>query len=270
MLPYDEMPERLFVRGALPERRTYHRTIAMVGSRRCTKYGETVAYETAYKLAQMGFIIVSGLAYGIDACAHRGCLDAGGTTIAVLGTPIDQIYPRSNLSLAKQILERGAIVSEYAPGAPVYAQNFVYRNRIVVGLADATIIVEASLQSGTMSTASYTLAQNKDVYVVPGDITRPMSAGCLKLLKDGAMFYTEPLDLMHGLNVQPCDIKAEQYRNLSSDEQLLVSTIKSGHSASEDIIKFAEIPPAKLATLTTMLELKNIIKSVGNSEWALV
>ena len=158
------------------------KVVSIVGSRRCTRYGEAIAYKTAYELAEKGIMIVSGMAYGIDAFAHRGCLDAGGTTIAVLGTPIDYIYPASNRSLAERILQKGGILSEYAPGTQTRNWHFLERNRIVSGLADALLIVEASDHSGTLTTASLALDQGKDVFVVPGDITRPMSVGCKRLI----------------------------------------------------------------------------------------
>lgn len=189
-----------------------------------------MAYDAAYRLAKLGIIIISGLAYGIDSCAHRGCLDAGGITIAVLGTPVDQIHPRSNEGLAERILERGAIVSEYPSGAPVYAQNFVYRNRLVAGLADATLIVEAAHKSGTMSTANYTNNQNKSVYAVPGDIYHPMSEGCNQLIKDGAMVYTEPNDMMYEFRIRERSAKAREYLECSPEEQLIICAIDRGKS----------------------------------------
>ena len=156
-----------------------------MGSRRCTRYGEAIAYKTAYELAEKGIVVVSGMAYGVDSFAHRGCLDAGGTTIAVLGTPIDNIYPVSNRDLAKRILAKGAIMSEYPPGFETRNWHFLERNRIVSGLADALLIVEASDHSGTLTTAALALDQGKDVFVVPGDITRPMSVGCNRLISQG-------------------------------------------------------------------------------------
>lgn len=189
-----------------------------------------MAYDAAYRLAKLGIIIISGLAYGIDSCAHRGCLDAGGITIAVLGTPIDHIHPRSNESLAEGILERGAIVSEYPSGAPVHAYNFSYRNRIVAGLADATLIIEAAHKSGTMSTADYTIKQNKSVYAVPGDIYHPMSEGCNQLIKDGAMVYTEPNDMMYEFHIHERSAKAREYLECEPEEQLIICAIDRGKS----------------------------------------
>ena len=270
MLKYPEMPSELWIRGHLPEDEPRPRAIAIVGSRRCTKYGEQVAYETAYQLAKLGIVIVSGLAYGIDTCAHRGCLDAGGITIAVLGTPIDQIHPRSNESLAERILERGAIVSELPSGAKVKAFNFSYRNRIVAGLANATLVVEAADKSGTMSTANYTNDQNKSIYAVPGDIYRPMSKGCLNLIRDGAMIYTEPSDLMYEFHIREENVRLRAYKEFSLEEQDVICAIGTGTNRDEDILEKTGLTPADYARCITMLQLKNLIKSVGNGEWALV
>ena len=244
--------------------------MAIVGSRRCTKYGEQVAYDAAYRLAKLGIIIISGLAYGIDSCAHRGCLDAGGITIAVLGTPIDHIHPRSNESLAERILERGAIISELPSGALVHAYNFSYRNRIVAGLADTTLIVEAARKSGTMSTANYTNDQNKAIYAVPGDIFHPMSVGCNELIKDGAMVYTEPNDLMYELHIREKVVKAREYLRCPPEEQLIICAIDRGKTVDEEILAETKLSPAEYARSITMLQLKGLIKSVGNGEWALV
>jgi DNA processing protein len=188
----------------------------------------------------------------------------------VLGTPINQIHPRSNESLAKRILERGAIVSELASGSAVHAWNFSYRNRIVAALADATLIIEASLNSGTMSTANYTNEQNKPIYAVPGDISRPMSEGCNKLIKDGAMVYTELSDLHLGFGVTWRSSIISQYDDCSVEERLIIFNIKLGINRDEDIIAKAKLSPAEFAQATMTLQLKNIIKSIGNGEWALV
>lgn len=183
-------PERLFAIGVFPEHRNARKVVSIVGSRASTPYGEQIAYDAAKLLAEHGVIIVSGLAYGIDAAAHRGCLAGGGETVAVLGTPIDAIYPRCNLGLAERMLANGgAIISEYAPGDPVCRGNFTYRNRIVSGLADVLLVVEASEHSGTISTVNYALEQGRDIYAVPGDIDRQNSVGTNLLILDGANIF---------------------------------------------------------------------------------
>ena len=156
--------KKLWYQGWLPEGERPP-VVAIVGSRRCTPYGENIAYHAAYELGKHGVIVVSGLAYGIDSCAHRGCLDAGGITLAVLGTAISQIYPRRNCGLAKRILEKGAILSEYAPDTETKAYFFQVRNRIVSGLADTVLVVEASKNSGTRGTYDYAVKQGKNIFL---------------------------------------------------------------------------------------------------------
>ena len=185
---YGKMPENVVLNGF--DRRP--KCVAIVGSRHCTKYGEEVAYQLAYELARMGVIVISGLAYGIDAAAHHGAVAANGVTVAVLGTPIDQIHPRGNIKLAEEILAKnGCIMSEYAQNAQVlHKVSFLERNRLISGLADVVVIVEAAMKSGALNTAMHALEQGRDLLAVPGDITRPVSMGCNRLIRQGAMPYT--------------------------------------------------------------------------------
>ena len=143
-----------------------------MGTRKSTKYGSEIAYRLAYEVAKRGAIVVSGLAYGIDSVAHRGALDAGGITVAVLGTPIDKIYPRAHLGLAEKIIETGGVVmSELAPGAKFYPKvSFLERNRLISGLADVVVIPEAAERSGSLNTAAHALEQGREVFAAPGDI----------------------------------------------------------------------------------------------------
>lgn len=236
--------------------------MAIVGARRCTKYGETIAYQAAYDLASRGVIIVSGMAYGIDACAHRGCIDAGGVTIAVLGTAIDQLYPRSNFGLAQRILEKGAILSEYPPGMETRAYNFQIRNRIVAGLADAVLIVEAAPNSGTFGTYDFALKQGKDIFAVPADITRPMSAGTNEMLRQAAHPYLDVSDILARLGI---DYKKPE-RDLSSlteIEQSIYALIKSGVKNADDIVERLNISAVDFNCAITTLELDNYVVPVG-------
>ena len=256
------------MRGRLPDARPRPKTAAIVGARRCTKYGENIAYNFAYQLAKRGVIIVSGLAYGIDACAHRGCLDAGGVTIAVLGTPIDQIYPRSHQSLGERILERGAIVSESAPGDPVFRESFLYRNRIVSGLADIVVIIEASEYSGTKYTAERGMEQGKTVYAVPGDISRPMSAGCNQLIKDNCIPCTELDDLLIGLHLKPGNlsrqsINYEKYRQCSPEQLKIIACLKVGIDTPDEISNYLVVDLAEICRQLTLMEIAQLIQREG-------
>ncbi|MDR0979737.1 MAG: DNA-processing protein DprA [Candidatus Nomurabacteria bacterium] len=180
----DHFPEEtaFFVRGKLPEKRVL--TVAIVGSRKPTKYGEETAYSVAYELARQGVVVISGLAIGVDAAAHRGALDAGGTTMAVLASGVDKITPWANTTLGERILASdSAIISEYPNGTQAFASNLLARNRVVSGLADAVIIAEAAAKSGTLATARHAMRQGRPIFVVPGRLTDKMSAGCLLLLE---------------------------------------------------------------------------------------
>lgn len=253
----------LYYMGALPDPRPP--VVAIVGARRCTKYGEEVAYRTAYELAKKGIVVVSGMAYGIDACAHRGCLDAGGTTVAVLGTPIDQLYPRGNEGLAKRILERGAIISEYPPGFPTKAYCFQERNRIVSGLADALLVVEASRQSGTKGTYDVACKQGKDIYVLPGDITRPMSAGSNEMLRQGAHPFLDSSDILIRFGDGLHESLGPDLSMLNDIERKIYTAIKVGYDSADDIIKALDISVVDFNIAVTTLELNDLITLQGDN-----
>ena len=165
--------------------------ISIVGSRDMTFYGECVAKDFAYNLANSGFNIISGLAKGIDSCAHIGAINAGGKTIAVLGNGLDTIYPKENIELAKNILNKGgAIISEFPLGTKPEKMNFPMRNRIVSGMSNGVLVVEAKLKSGTMITVDFALEQGRDVFVIPGNINSKNSEGTNDLIKQGAKLVT--------------------------------------------------------------------------------
>lgn len=273
------------------------KTVAIVGSRHNTRYGEEVAYHLAYELAKRGVIIVSGLAFGIDSIGHRGCLDAGGTTVAVLGTPIDQIYPREHLPLAAEILEKGgAIISEYAPRSAEYADapfapgefvndagkrrvdqklSFLHRNRLIAGLADAVIVVEAAERSGSLNTATHALNQGKDVLAVPGNITSPLSQGCNKLIVAGALPCTGPDDVLKLLF--PEDFvkkpgKKPVVKTLYGDNPLetaILTALQSGVRSGEEIMDRNGFTPEVFNQTITLLEIKGRVRPLGANNWAL-
>ena len=264
-----DSPKSLWLRGKLPDVIPRPKVASIVGSRRCTRYGEAIAYKTAYELAEKGIMIVSGMAYGIDAFAHRGCLDAGGTTIAVLGTPIDYIYPASNRSLAERILQKGGILSEYAPGTQTRNWHFLERNRIVSGLADALLIVEASDHSGTLTTASLALDQGKDVFVVPGDITRPMSVGCNRLISQGAQVFTELNDILSIVAPEKLKHSSPQLEALSEIERSIWQQIKDGIVDGDEIMENLKLDVSDFNQAIMSLELKRYIKTIGFNRWML-
>ena len=269
---YGKMPENVLKNG----KKSRPKTVAIVGSRHNTKYGEEVAYKLGYELAKNGVIVVSGLAYGIDSISHRAALDAGGITVAVLGTPINEIYPKNHQPLAREIVEKGGlIISEYAPGAKVYPKtSFLERNRIISGLSDVVVVVEAAEKSGSLNTASHALSQGKEVFAVPGNITSPYSRGCNKLISQGAFPYTEPEDILRELF--PEDYYKKQKRlkknNLVGDtdvETLILKAIYNGFRSGEEIMAETKLPPEVFNESTILLEIKGKIRSLGLNSWAL-
>jgi len=171
--------------------------VAVVGSRRPSPYGEAVAERLAGDLARAGVVVVSGLALGVDACAHQGALDAEGTTLAVLGTGVDVIYPRGNAELAAQILARGgALVSQFPDGTPPARDHFPRRNATIAALSDLVVVVEAAEGSGALITAQAALDLGKEVMAVPGSVFSPLSVGCHQLLRDGAQLVQNARDVL--------------------------------------------------------------------------
>ncbi|MBR0431200.1 DNA-processing protein DprA [Candidatus Saccharibacteria bacterium] len=251
------------------------KTVAIVGSRHNTRYGEEVAYKIAYDLAKKGVVIVSGLAFGIDSIAHQAALDAEGRTVAVLGTPINQIYPQNHQALAREIIKKdGTIISEYPPNAKIFPKtSFLERNRIISGLSDIVVVVEAAEKSGSLNTAAHALEQGKEVFAVPGNITNPCSMGCNKLIKQGANPYTSIDDLLHLLFPETLKKSKKAHQALlfgdSLEETAILKAISEGIQDGETIIKTLNMPSSIFNETTTILEIKGAIRSLGANRWAL-
>ena len=170
--------------------------IALIGSRRCSPYGQSKAYQFSGELAQCGITITSGLALGIDGFSHQGALDKQGNTIAVLGTGLDNIYPKRHNKLAQQIIENGLIISEFWPSTPALPSNFPRRNRIISGLSLGVFVIEAARKSGSLITARYAAEQNRDLFALPGSIDNPEACGCLSLIQNGAKLVIQSQDIL--------------------------------------------------------------------------
>lgn len=198
LLDTADPPTVLYVRGRLEL--LNRPALAIVGSRNPTPQGVLNAEQFAAALSAAGFVIVSGLAIGIDAAAHRGALQVGGETVAFIGTGIDRIYPARNRDLAHQIGERGVIVSEFPLGTPVLAANFPRRNRLISGIARGTLVVEAATESGSLITARLAGEQGREVFAIPGSIHSPLSKGCHRLIKQGAKLVETAQDILEELN----------------------------------------------------------------------
>ncbi|MBC7764577.1 DNA-protecting protein DprA [Microbacteriaceae bacterium] len=264
----DKVPDKLYYIGSLPKLR--QPTVAIVGTRKPTPYGKEVTEKLASDLASKGIVIISGLALGVDGIAHSAALKAKGTTLAVLANGLDHIYPAAHQSLAESIIASGgAILSEYSPDTPARSYQFLERNRIVSGLADAIIITEAAARSGTLNTAMHALAQGKEVFVVPGNITSPMSLGCNTLLKQGA---TPILSANDVLEVIAPDLLKPNTQLPLGDNQLendIIALLAKGLRDGDEIQQQLKISASDLSVALTMLEINGAIHALGANQWTL-
>ena len=261
-------PKLLYFIGHLPPERKI--TVAIVGTRKPTAYGKEVTYQLAYSLAKRGIVIVSGLALGVDGIAHRGALEAGGLTIAVQGNGLDAIYPATNRDIAQKIIDSGgAIISEYEPGVLPREFRFLERNRIVSGLSDAIIITEASTRSGTISTAVHALEQGREVFVVPGNITSPLSAGCNNLIKQGAHPITCAEDVLEV--IAPDLLRPQTMLPLGNNalETDIIKLLQSGIRDGDDLQKQSGASASDFSVAMTMLEIGGTIRALGGNQWTL-
>lgn len=258
-------PEQFFWLGTHPNELTWKPRVAIVGSRKVTGYGRQVTQQLAGELAKEGVVIISGLALGVDSIAHQAAIDAGGLTLAVLPTGLDQIYPPSHLNLARQIVQTGGcLISEYPAGTEGFPSNFIARNRIVSGLADALLITEAARNSGTMHTVGFALEQGKTVMAVPGNINSPMSEGCNNLIKNGATPVTSVGDVLQALNIKPA-AKADRVFRGSANEQLIFGLIKRGIHDQDELAEASKLDGPSLSSTLTMLEINGYIQAeAGN------
>ena len=197
LLEIPDPPERLYVIGRLPEEKVP--SVAIIGARECSEYGSYVAARLGECMGRNGIQVISGMARGIDGIGQTAALDVGGSSFAVLGSGVDVCYPARNRRLYERLRERGGVLSEYPPGTPALSRNFPPRNRIVSGLADAVVVVEAREKSGTLITVDMALEQGKEVYAVPGRVTDALSSGCNRLVKLGAAMLLDPEELAEEL-----------------------------------------------------------------------
>ncbi|MDB9311505.1 DNA-processing protein DprA [Spirulina sp. CS-785/01] len=205
LLEIPSLPPVLYHKGQvnLLENQGQTPLIGIVGTRNASEYGRRWTGKISKTLAQHGFTIVSGLAAGIDTQAHLSCLETGGRTIAVLGTGIDRIYPRSNTKLYHRIAQEGLILSDYPPGTPPEGRNFPPRNRIIAGLSRAVLVMEAARRSGALITARYATEFNRDIYILPGSLDNPQALGCLELIQRGAQLILGEKELLEQLGEIP-------------------------------------------------------------------
>lgn len=272
------VPKMLYFYGNMPKNRP--KTVAIVGTRRPSEYGKKIAYDLAFAAAERGAIVVSGLAYGIDSIAHRGALAAGGITVAVLGTAIDDIYPHQHRGLAAEIVEKsGMVMSEVAPGVEFGSKwecqiCFLRRNRLISGLADAVVIVEAAERSGSLNTAAHALEQGREVFAVPGNVFSPSSQGCNKLLATGgAQIYTGVDDVLDFLfPPSPKRRKAKNKISLIGDsaaETAILRALGAGACDGDEILKCSKLSTSEFNCNITLLEVKGRVAAMGLNRWVL-
>jgi DNA processing protein len=263
-------PKHLYAAGAELAGLMGRPRLAVVGSRRITPYGRQVTAELSGRLAERGVVIISGLAFGVDKTAHLAALDAGGCTVAVLPGPLESVAPASHRYLARRILEQGgALVTEYPPGAEVFKQNFIARNRIVAGLADAVLITEAAEKSGSLHTARFALEQGKDVLVVPGNITSDRSQGANRLLRAGATPVTCYEDVLLALGLETAGEAGRAVKGSTDEEQSIIALMQAGVTDGEALLYRSGLSAPVFNGTLTMLEISGKVRPLGGNRWSL-
>ncbi len=263
-----DLPPVLYVRGSLLP--GDERSVSVVGTRKPSAYGREAAYRLSYDIARSGVTIVSGLARGVDAIAHRAALDAGQRTIAVMGSGVDVIYPREHSSLAEQILENGALVSEHPLGTRPDAQHFPRRNRIMSGMTLGTVVIEASEQSGALLTANHALEQNREVFAVPGNIFSPTSRGTNRLIREsGAKLVVDHVDVLQELNLSAVGQQIEMAALFPQDdnEAKVLRFVTYDPVHIDEIVRSASLPASTVSGALAMMEIKGLIKQVGGMNY---
>jgi DNA processing protein len=266
---YDPSPV-LYVKGELRQADT--NAISIVGSRRATHYGKMVAGRLSGDLARMGVTVVSGLAYGIDAAAHKGAIAAGGRTIAVLGCGVDVVYPRANSKIYEQIPLSGALISEFPMGSQPDPGFFPMRNRIVSGLSLGTLVIEAPRKSGALITAKHALEQGREVFAVPGNIYSPYNEGCHMLIKDGAKLVETVYDIIGEIERNLVDIEPGEPAGpespgrtdvpMSVEERKVFNLLSMVPTHIDDIGEECGLTASRTASVLMTLELKGLVQQL--------
>jgi len=248
-------PVGLFLRGEAGLELVSRPAVAIVGARACSPYGSQVARMLGRELAGAGLVVVSGLARGVDGEAHRGALEAGGATVAVLGCGIDRDYPAAHRELARQIGESGLVVSEYAPGVEPAPWRFPARNRIIAGLTAATVVVEAREASGALITADLALEEGREVFACPGEITSALSAGSNALLRLGATPLTSAQDVLETFGIEAA---AAHQVELAGAAQAVLVRLRDAAGSADELARATELDAAELAVALSELELAGL------------
>ncbi len=235
--------------------------LGVVGTRKPTTYGKKIAGSITAELVRAGLGIVSGMARGIDTIAHHACLEQGGYTIAVLGSGPDVCYPAGNRKLREEIVEKGAVISEFLPGTRPDAVNFPKRNRIISGLSRGILVVEAAKKSGAIISALYALDQNREVFAVPGPVNSDQSSGCHRLIQEGAKLVTDASDILEELNLKPVmeQVTLQPEPELTADEKKVFGELNAGKVHIDDLCRKLNRDTPEILSVLLMLELKNLV-----------
>ncbi len=263
----NDPPPVLYIRGDLRPDDDW--AVAMVGTRHASAYGKEAARLIATDLARAGATVVSGLARGIDAVVHRATLEAGGRTLAVLGSGVDIIYPWENLKLAQDIAEHGALISEYPLGTQPEASNFPPRNRIISGLSRGVVVVEAGEQSGALITASYAADQGRDVFAVPGSIFQRGCLGTNRLIRDGATPIVAASDVLEALNLTsvPQQVEAHMLFPTDATEAVLLDQLAGDPAHVDAVSRATGLPIATVTSTLALMELKGMVRHTGGMSY---
>lgn len=259
-------PAGLFLRGRLPE--NDRPSLAIIGSRSATQYGLEAARCFGRVLAEEGVQIISGLAAGIDGAGHRGALEGGGATFGVLGCGINICYPREHYSLYEKVAQSGGILSEYPLGEPPLARNFPIRNRIISGLADAVLVVEAREKSGSLITVELALEQGKEIFALPGRITDPGSVGCNHLIQSGACLVNRPEDILEYFGIKfdkKLSLHEKNEKGLAKKEKMVYACLDLQPRHLEDIVSRSGLPLSECMMTLLDLELKGFAVHTGGN-----
>jgi len=251
--------------------------LSVVGTRNATAYGQSVCEKIIGRLAELGHqaVIVSGLAYGIDICAHRAALNYGLDTVAVMATGLNQIYPGSHTATARQIIAHGALISDFTSDTKLDRKNFLKRNRIIAGLSDATLVIESQAKGGALITADLAQSYNRDVFAVPGRVGDLFSEGCNNLIRQNkAALVQNAEELEYFLRWEKSPEQQSKqlplFSDFSEEEQLIIETLRNKNSESIDVISYrTNIPVGKLSSLLLSLEFKDVVKSLPGKQYLL-
>jgi DNA processing protein len=266
----EQPPPVLYILGELCPEDAW--AVAIVGTRRVTAYGRQVTEELASFLAANGVTVVSGLARGVDSIAHQAALQAGGRTLAVLGSGVDKIYPPENRKLAERIASHGAVLSDYVPGTPPESSNFPPRNRIIAGLAMAVVVIEAGETSGALITAEFAAEQGREVFAVPGNILAPQSKGTNKLIQQGALPLLSASDIMQTLNLSQIGHQKAARKALPADEieESLMNTLGDEPLHVDEVCQQTGLAVEKVSAALVLMELKGMVRQVGTMHYVVL